>query len=218
MYGIKIRTESPYFASFRKPAATSTLLTFSVPPFTTIRGLISNAMGLPRDDFSLQERQIKMGIKPITTMKRNKEMAKILKLKGKEEPVRVFSSSPMHREFLVEPAYYIYIGGELDIIKKIEESLKNPLRPLYIGTSDDLVDVYIEKSLKVKEIEATNVDSLLDGIFEGCTIEKIPYKFNKKGQKYSVEYKTISIPKKFPYKSREPILVYDFDGENVVLM
>ena len=218
MYGLKIRLESPYFASFRKPTATSTLLTFSIPPFTTIRGLISNAMGLPRDDLRLQESQIKIGVKPLGTMQINREMAKLLKLKGGEKPVKTFSSSPMHREFLVESVYYVYIGGELAIIKKIEESLKNPIRPLYIGTSDDFVDVCIEKSLKVKEMEATTIDSLVEGIFEGCTIERIPYKFNKKGRKYSVEYKTVSIPEKFPYKSNDPILLYDFEGENILLM
>ena len=218
MYGLKIRLESPYFTSFRKPTSTSTLLPFSIPPFTTIRGLISNAMGLPRDDLSLQESQIEIGIKPINSIQINRELAKLLKLKGGEKLAKIFSSSPMHREFLVDSAYYVYLSGELPLIKKIEESLRNPVRPLYIGASDDFVDVYIEKSLEVKERETTVVGSSIEGIFEGCTIEKIPYRFNKRGRKYSVEYRTMSIPKKFPYELKEPILSYDFEGENIMLI
>ncbi len=215
MYGLKIRLEAPYFASFRRPTSTSTLLTFSLPPFTTIRGLISNAMGLPRDDLMLQETQIKIGIKPIIHAKANRETAKILKFKGGEHLVRRFSSSPMHREFLVEASYYIYLVGKSDNIKEIEDALKNPHRFLYLGSSDDFVDVHVEKSLEVEEAETEYIDSAIEGIFEGCTIEKIPYNFHKTGRKYSVEYKTMSVPKKFPYMLKEPIKLYVFGEEKI---
>jgi len=46
MRGIIIRCEVLYFVTFRKPASTSLILTYPIPPFTTIRGMIANALGL----------------------------------------------------------------------------------------------------------------------------------------------------------------------------
>ena len=53
MLGFKFTIESLYFTSFRKSTSTSLLSSYKIPPFTTIRGLISNALGLKRDDSSI---------------------------------------------------------------------------------------------------------------------------------------------------------------------
>ena len=55
MLGFKFKIESLYFTSFRKSTSTSLLSSYKIPPFTTIRGLISNALGLKRDDMLVQD-------------------------------------------------------------------------------------------------------------------------------------------------------------------
>lgn len=80
MFGFKFRIETLYFTTFRKATSTSLISSYSIPPFTTIRGLISNALGLKRDDLRIQN-WIKIGIKPLNNINRSTEIVKVLKLK-----------------------------------------------------------------------------------------------------------------------------------------
>ena len=253
MWGLKFRCEGIYFVSFRKPVTTSLSLTYKLPPFTAIRGMIGNALGMPRDSFEIQN-WFKIGMRVEGKIEIGKEMAKFLKMIsrkscykcedcgfekisdskpkkcpncGKENIVKVekiiyeraFPSSPMHREFLIMPKYWIYLVGEEKKINQIYNALKNPERPLYLGTSDDLVDIEVFEPVKVKEVEENEINSILDGIYENCILEKLPYKFipvkdikGKLKEVYS-EYKLVSIPRKFPYLSENPIKVWDFGDE-----
>ena len=255
MLGLKFRVEGIYFVSFRKPTTTALSLTYLLPPFTTLRGLIANALGLPRDSFEIQE-WFKIGIRPDGRPQKNKEMAKLLKMISRKEvykcqaceyefisetkpkkcpkcfstaiikikkPIyeRTFPSSPVHREFLVRPSYWIYLVGEEDKIKEIHKALNNPKRPLYLGASDDLVDLEVFEPIKVERTQSNEVHSILDGVYEGCLIENLPYRFvpvkDKRGnlKEVHLEYKLVSIPKAFPYVVENHIEVWDFDGEFV---
>ena len=199
MYGLKLRVDCLYFSTFREPTSTSLILSYNIPPYTTIRGMISNALGLPRDDLRIQN-WFKIGIKPLVFQK-CREMAKILKLKGTGKKYeRTFSSSPMFREFLVEPSYEIFLVGDKERIEKVYAALLDPKRPLYLGTSDDLVDIEVFEPAKVEEIETEKVMGVVEGIYENCIVEKIPYKFVKVGRTFGVEYKIVSIPIKNPVK------------------
>jgi CRISPR-associated protein Cas5h len=213
-FGLKFRIECPYFATFREPTTTSLILSYIIPPYTTIRGLISNAIGLPRDDLRVQE-WFRIGIKLINFDK-CKELAKILKLKGiGKNYERTFPSSPMFKEFLVEPSYEIFLVGNKNRIEKVYNALKNPERPLYLGSSDDLVDLEVFEPMEVKEVEAEEVWCVVEGIHEGCVVEKIPYKFIKLGKDFAVEYKTVSIPLRSSLKGK--FIAVNFGDERVVV-
>ncbi|MCK5177807.1 MAG: CRISPR-associated protein Cas5, partial [Candidatus Aenigmarchaeota archaeon] len=43
--------EIPYLSTFRKPLSTISILTYNIPPFTTIQGLLANAFGMERDKY-----------------------------------------------------------------------------------------------------------------------------------------------------------------------
>jgi CRISPR-associated protein Cas5h len=194
MLGFKVEVYGLYFATFRKPTSTSIILSYSVPPYTTIRGLLANALGLKRDDYSIQD-WIKIGIIPRNFSNKSEEMAKILKLKGTGEVHRrVFPSSPMFRQFLVSPSYDICLAGEDNNVNRLYNALLHPARPLYIGGSDDLVDIEPHKPAEVKEVVTNRVLGVIEGAHEKCIIENIPYKFIKKDKDYTIEYKMISVP------------------------
>ncbi|HHI00292.1 MAG TPA: CRISPR-associated protein Cas5 [Thermococcus litoralis] len=223
MLGLKFRIEGLYFASFRKPTTTAVALTYPLPPFTTIRGLIANALGLPRDSFEIQE-WFKIGIKPEKAPRTNREMVKLLKFikRGKETHyLRTFPSSPMHREFLVNPSYTVYLIGNDSRIEWVYNALISPKRPLYLGTSDDLVDLDVFEPIRIEKIQSNEVHSILDGVHEGCIIENIPYRFvpvkDRKGnlKEVHLEYKLVSIPRAFPYVVKESTEAWDFEGESV---
>jgi CRISPR-associated protein Cas5h len=209
MLGLSLRVECPYFATFRKPTTTSIILTYLIPPYTTIRGMLSNALGLPRDDYRVQE-WFKIGIKPLRFSK-SKEMAKILKLKrtGKTYQ-KSFPSSPIFREFLVEPSYEIFLVGDDSKITEVYSALKNPRRPLYFGGSDDIVDLDVFEPMKVEEKEVSELRCVVEGIYKGCVIEKVPYKFVKMRKNFNVVYKTVSIPVKDPIKVKRSFKAIHF--------
>ncbi|MBD3338100.1 MAG: CRISPR-associated protein Cas5 [Candidatus Lokiarchaeota archaeon] len=217
MKGLSFEVEVPYFSTFRKPSSTSLMLSFIVPPFTTIRGLISNAMGLARDDLYLQDK-IKIGIAVKRFGEKNVEMAKILKLKEMPGQRTVeFPSSPMFREFLVNPVYTIYVGGESDVIKTIHESLANPKRPLYLGQSDDLVEIQSTDPIDIFETESNEIWSVVEGIVPGAIVEKIPYRFEKNNGSYSLVQKIISIGQEYPISTIDILGCYKFNQENIYL-
>ena len=215
MYGLKLRLEGLYFATFRKPTTTSLILTYTIPPYTTIRGLISNALGLNRDDLRVQE-WFKIGIKPVKDIETSREMAKVLKLKGTGRKFqREFPSSPMFREFLVNPVYDVFLAGEQSKIEDVYDALQNPARPLYFGGSDDMADVEVTEPIRLEAVEAKEVHSVVEGIHEGCVIEKVPYRFLKRGRKFSVEYKTVSVPRDGVVRLKEAVECVEFDEEAV---
>jgi len=216
MLGMVFDVEGIYFSCFRQPTTTSLILSFPIPPFTTIRGFLENALGYGRDSFVLQKENLLIGIKPLNTPERATELAKILKLISREEKPcfkRTFPSAPMFRTFLVNPKYRIYLLGEEALIKNIAEKINNPSRPLYLGQSDDLVDIENVKILEVKKTMSSEIHSVIEGIHENCEIVKVPYKFTNNGK--DVEMKIISVPKDFPLKLREEAECFDFGGENV---
>ncbi len=101
MLGLKFKIDGVYFTTFRKPLSTRLILSYSVPPYTTIRGLVSNALGLKRDDYSVQD-WMEIGIKPLIYSNKSNELAKILKLKDTGHRYeKKFLSSPVFKEFLV---------------------------------------------------------------------------------------------------------------------
>lgn len=216
MLGFKFRLEVLYFTTFRKSSSTSLISSYSIPPFTTIRGLMSNALGLKRDDLRVQN-WVKIGIKPLNNNNLSTEMAKILKLKGSgKKHQKIFPSSPMFKEFLVSPVYDIYIAGDSEHIKKIYDALKNPKRPLYIGGSDEFVDLDISELFNIEKINSNEFSCILEGIHENSVIEKIPYKFIQNGRNFSLEYKTVSIPQ--TNSRSEEIQLHDFNGEKVAIL
>jgi CRISPR-associated protein Cas5h len=218
MLGFKFRLEGLYFTTFRRPTSTSLIMSYSVPPYTTIRGLIANALGLKRDDYSIQD-WMKIGINPCNFSNRSREMAKMLKLKGTGETYqRVFPSSPMFKEFLVSPTYEIYLAGENDKINLIYNALLQPARPLYIGASDDLADIDPSEPIDIQEIDTNEISGIIEGVHEKCFVENIPYKFIKKGKDFSLEYKVISIPQSGTIILKDDIGCWKFDGMNIWLV
>jgi len=213
---LKIQIEGLYFNTFRKPTSTSTILTYPIPPFTTLRGLLSNAMGLTRDDLSLQDK-IKIGIRSLAIPEKNRELAKILKLKGSGRKYQKnFPSAPIFKEFLANPSYEIFIIGDNDIINKIYRVLSDPVRPLYLGASDELMDMSFTEPTKVFISQNNKIHSVIEGIHSHSTIEKLPYKFRKRGKNYRIDYLILSIPIGESITTPKPIKCYVFNDLHVI--
>lgn len=213
--GLVFDLECPYFACFRHPTSTSVILTYPIPPFTTIRGLLSCALGLVRNDFVLQD-TTEIGIQPVEIQRSSRELAKILKLTTERDGgVRPgsFPSSPMYRYFLVRPTFRVFIRGDDETIQDLHRALEAPSRPLYIGQSDDLVVVSNLEQLYPVPKKAKTVHSVLGGVHPSCELLKLPLKFRDLD---TLEYVSpISIPTQIPVTLHEETPVWQFGEYNI---
>jgi len=215
MKGIVLDLEIPYFSTFRKPTSTSLILSFPIPPFTTVRGMLANALGLERDDYSLQD-IFKIGLSVLNKGDRNIEFAKILKLKpGFGKIIKDFPSAPMSREFIVQPAYRYFIAGDVASMERLYQALKSPQRPLYLGQSDDLVEYSLSELMDVETVSTNEFFSAVSEVVADSVLEKLPFKFHQKGNDWELDYQLLSIPNQYPVHTIDRIDGFRF-GEITV--
>lgn len=219
MKGMTFKLECPYFCCFRKPVSTSTMATYPIAPFTTLRGLISNAMGLVRNDFVLQEK-LKIGISPLSRSSQFTELAKILKLKStdRSNQPRIYPSSPMFKELLANPKMRVFVGFEdQDYFEPVRNSINDPARPLYIGQSDDLAVISeVQTYADIEKGSAKLITGIVSGVHSNCELVRLPLRFKDMS---TLEYSPIlSISCSSQYVTvEEPLECYFFGDERVQL-
>lgn len=221
MLGAKIEITFPYFACFRPPKTTSLIITYPIPPFTTLIGMLANAKGVHWCDyehFSKEaEDKLLMNIRPLRVDKSQRELAKLLKLKEEEEKgggrITAFPSSPMYRYFLVRPSYLLYLASEeRDYLTDLLSALRNPFRPLYLGQSDDMVVVDVVWEGEVEKREGNEVWGLVYGLYEGCEYVALPLAYDERENP-----PIFSLPPRFPFQLDFPVEVFLFGEEGVPL-
>lgn len=226
MKGLSFEVEGLYFVCFRKPTSTSTILTYPLPPFTTIRGFLANALGWDQDSYYLELRDgarnllydLRIGIEVIDPVETSAELAKVLKLIPRTTGYqRSFPSAPMHREFLVKPRYRIYLAAEDSVIEEIAAALGNPQRPLYLGQSDDMLDYTPPHVIDVEETKSAELDSIAEGVHPDCDVLRLPRRFVPEGDGWSLEYLLVSVPKNRKLKASEAIKCLRFEEKLVVV-
>ncbi len=125
------------------------------------------------------------------------------------------------RQRLIYPKYTIYIqstdqNGEYSL-ENIFNHLKNPKRPLYIGESDDVVNI---NNLEIKEINhelinSSKIDSIIPGVYENCQVVKVPFKLKNDIPDEKGHNLICSIPSG---ELEEEISCLDAEGENIVFL
>jgi CRISPR-associated protein Cas5h len=184
------RLETPYLVNFRKPFSTISILSYPFPPYTTIRGLLANALGLKVDDYSLQEK-FEISLKPLSVAERTQDMVLMKKSKPPANAKKIkelikkldesglseltdkekklyeqlkkpqSTSAPFVKEYITPIACYIYALGEEKDLNELKQALENPARPLYIGASDDFVVICDMKIVDAVETKSDEIDSIV---------------------------------------------------------
>lgn len=188
---LRFNIETPYLVNFRIPFSTITILSYSFPPYTTVRGLLANALGLERDDYSLQE-LYEISLKPLNMPERSQDIVLMKKLKSNlfprerkllkkiNESGRIASdlnkeeletlnglkyvrstSAPFVKEFITQIECVIYALGDIKDLTNLKYALENPARPLYIGASDDFVIIDNIEIVDAIEDKSNSIDSIM---------------------------------------------------------
>lgn len=125
-------------------------------------------------------------------------------------------STQIYKQKIINPNFTIFISstdlnGEWSI-QNIMKCLKNPKRPLYIGESDDMVDITNIEIVDVDKIISSNISSVLLGVYNNSELVKVPLNL-----KYAIDNsnKICSIPKG---NLDEQIDCYTYNGENFVFL
>jgi CRISPR-associated protein Cas5h len=82
------------FAHFRKYYANNTALSFSIPPRTTLMGMLAGMLGLPKDSYyeGLASDKIRIGIAVKTPLKKTFHRLNLLSIKSKGDLKKSFDS------------------------------------------------------------------------------------------------------------------------------
>lgn len=257
----------PGFCYFRKPTNTAYLDTYCVPPPTTIRGLLSNAIGLSRGDLSLQDKLL-LGVRK-NSGETMVEYAQLLKepksyfpdymynkgeyleylrieiagdndrkLNEKEviekanktikdngiktrSKIIEYSTSPMKRGVILDADYTIYVASEDEkIIKLLREKLLCPERPLYLGPSDSIADVYdVSMICDLIKCNSKEVHTACLGIHQDGLIIKLPYKFIDMNNSINLIYSPImTIFNQYPARLSYEMDLYRFENQYISLL
>lgn len=215
--------------NFRKPFSTISILSYQFPPYTTIRGLLANALGLKVDDYSLQEK-FEISLKPLSVAERTQDMVLMKKLKPPANAKKIkelikkldesglseltekekklyeqlkkpqSTSAPFVKEFITPITCSIYVLGEEKELNELKQALENPARPLYIGASDDFVVICDMKIVDAVETKSDEIDSIVRINGEVQPIDK-----KKVVGRVPYKFKAINV-KKRDY-SREDVVV-----------
>lgn len=216
----------PFWTSFRNPGTVNVHATYPFPPLTTLYGMLNAARGMPQDwHDDRDEWQISLVIesrgKPIETF------SKILKLyeekRNKTEVAAdqygkaIFDRTTIIRQKIVGAHYLVYIKSSEALLEEAQSALMDPHWSLYLGESDDVVDVVSPKIVEVEMVSVQRIHSIIPGLAEDCRLVKVPQRFVKQGRSWRVEQQLYSMPPEGDgVELSEPKMAYSIEGRNVI--
>lgn len=126
-------------------------------------------------------------------------------------------STQINKQRLINPYFSIYVisedqNGEFSL-ENLKKALISPKRPLYLGESDDVVNILNISIVEINKTCSSNISSIVPGIYQNSDLIKIPtnIKFDKSKENFTL----CSIPHGDIGKSIE---CFEYDGENFVFL
>lgn len=124
------------------------------------------------------------------------------------------------RQKMIGVEYTAYFKAPEDRLIEGHQALLSPHWPLYLGESDDLVDILSPRIVEVEPITANRIHSIIPGLIQGCRLVKVPNRFTKqivrKKENWHVEPQLYSIPPSGGIELSKPKLAYSIEGRNIV--
>lgn len=208
-----LRLTVPFWCSFRDPLSSNVHRTFPVPPPATLYGLVAAALGLVQDDYSRRSEMrfavaIERSGELVETyskwMKaaenpkddRQKEAFDNMRALGLLAPDEaVWISTPIIRQKLIQPIFCVGILCAPNVAEELAAALERPALPLYLGESDDPVDIEvlgIERPLP----STGPATGTVGGVREGGVLAGLPTRFRRDSSgRWEVDKWLVSIPR-----------------------
>jgi CRISPR-associated Cas5-like protein len=191
-----LRLHVPFWCSFRDPASSNVHRTFPVPPPSTLYGLIAAALGMPQDDYSRRDGMrfaiaIERGGDAVETYSKwmkgaeaspkdnNQRLAwDAMRKRGILAPDEsIWISTPLIRQKIIQPVYAVGILCAAETAGEISRALARPFFPLYLGESDDPVDIEI-LGVDTPSPSMAPATGAVSGVRPGGILASLPTRFS----------------------------------------
>jgi CRISPR-associated protein Cas5h len=173
------------FAHFRKYYANNTAFSFSIPPRTTLMGIVAAALGWPRDSYyeKLASDKIRFGVRVLTPLKKSFHRLNFMRIGTSSEDFRGISSRQSEKpqtgaiqtpfELISgldiardEVCYQIFLKPEVEgteTFELIKSHLTNsfPVYNITLGTANFTASLYDVELIKSGNIKENKVDDFV---------------------------------------------------------
>lgn len=163
-------------AHFRKYYANNTAMTFSIPPRTTILGMIASVMGEPKESYyeAWQSNKLRVGVRVLSPMKKTFHRLNLLSIKGMDDfsgkngriqtPFEVISGLDIKTDFVRYRVYLSCYQEGTAIFEKIKSAFLNgnQVYSLTLGTANftawmENIQLFISPEVEEKQPEGFTI-------------------------------------------------------------
>lgn len=198
-----LRLHVPFWCSFRDPVSSNVHRTFPVPPPSTLYGLLAAALGLPQDDYSRRNevrfavaienagelvetysKWMKAAEDPLAKAKADQKAEveaalEARRARGELTPdLAIWTSTTLIRQKLIQPIWVVGVLCSQIMADEIVAALRAPHWPLYLGESDDPVDLEVLGMAAPQPTRAAATGTL-GGIHAGGLLASLPTRFSQ---------------------------------------
>lgn len=217
----------PFWASFRNHSTINVHATYPFPPPSTLYGLLNAARGKPQDWHQDRDEWrialvVEQGGRLVETfskvMKIYEDKRSATQRETQHQPAKgIFDRTTLIRQKWLAPRYRVYLKASPDLLYEAEHALHDPYWSLYLGESDDVVDVQ-HPHITIVEPEAhARAHSIIPAIVAGCQLVRVTVKFRRVGNRWAPVHRIYSLPPEGQeVELPQPAPVYAIDGRKVV--
>lgn len=203
MKGVQFTLSVPYECSFVKESSVNDLSSYSIPPLTTLRGMIYSGMARPsllRQDYHTTRTMKKEAVEEEYEFRKNFEESTSIGIEvldkgtmksdlrnrfkhggrsgeiGNSDGENISLTYVTQHETVIHPSYRVTVLSEEDTyIEDVVEVLKDPRRVLYLGNSDNMVEVRDVKTSNFTQVkDERSFESLVVPNSTGENMEMLP--------------------------------------------
>lgn len=178
------------YAHFKKYYTTTSPLTFSIPPKTTIYGIVGAIIGLDKDDYlnHFSEGKCKIGLQINKPVKKTRINLNLINTKTAPMMSRIKTRTQIKTEFLKNAGYRIYLYHEDDsICTRLKDCLQEhkTVYSVSLGLSENLANFkYIGEYSFEKVVDNHKYIDILTVLRISENLSKGDIDFNETGKEY----------------------------------
>lgn len=145
------------YAHFKKYYTTTSPLTFSIPPKTTLYGIVSAILGFSKEEYlkNFNAGDCKIAVQIKNPIKKTRININLIDTKKAALMSQIETRTQIKTEFLKDAKFRIYfMHQDEDIYNNLKEKLKNhkTVYSISLGLSENLADFKYVEEIKVEKI------------------------------------------------------------------
>jgi len=201
------------FGHFKKFYTTSSPLTFSVPPPTSVYGMLGAILGFGKDEYLnyINGKTIKLAIQILNPIKKTRMTINLIDTKNSNSFHLIKSRTQIKTEFLKNPSYRFYVNiSDENLFNQLIQKVKN--KETYYTLSLGLANLLANfKYIGVFEAKSTDNADFVNSAILSKNVENIEV---EEGKKYFKEKLPIDMNKNREVLKYEDVIM-ELNGQKL---